>query len=215
MNIPARTEVILEEFKLDTIELLRQFVGVNNTKGLRDAVADLFTSYLYGFEEIQSAIVLCDEGNNPQDLADNGVLLVDSIFVIANQSFLACHSVVPSISGYNPDIEVEFFVRAQPVQERNVYFIDVGDAVFNLDAIQNAINEIDLDEEEEITNQMGLDFICDEDPVEFTATFQYGLDVEKELMEILSMNVGDVYPKDTVDSPYDDMPLALANSLKV
>jgi hypothetical protein len=142
-NITARTEVILDEIRLDIRDLLRSFVGHDNTQGLRDTLAELLTSYLYGFGEVQSVIVLCDENNNIKE----SELHADAMFVIDDTSFRADCSITPTWYGYNPDINVDITVRRQLTNkpERRIFYIDIGNATFNIDTIKDAFQTYEVD----------------------------------------------------------------------
>lgn len=254
MNIPkisARAEVILDEIRLDFRELLRAFIGADNTQHLRDTIAELLTSYLYGFQEIQSAIVLCDEINNNQIQIEDGQLYADAMFVIDDTSFRAACSVIPTINGYNPDINVDISIRRQTVNkapERSVFYIDIGNATFNLEAFQNAFQTLEvktlpedkcIDVEDEMTKILAMDFSKQykEDCQMLSEDLEYLDRVELELEDVhatsdnliqltlsFDYNIAQPMFQDQVDKvfeaaqqtmKYDEMPSALANSLKV
>jgi hypothetical protein len=155
-NITARTEVILDEIRLDVRELLQSVVGYDNTPALRELISTLITGYLLGFEEVQSAIVLCDETNN----YEASELHADAMFVIDNISFRAACSVMPTIHSYNPDISVYVSIRRPLTNEppRRVFYIDIGNATFNPDVFTNAFLKQAVDVEQELEEVVKLDF---------------------------------------------------------
>ena len=128
MNISARIEVIVEEIHFELTDLLQHVVGYYNDEDTRETITALITEYLYGFEETRSAIVICDESNNPSEVVDKGQLNIDALFVLDNFSFTGEFKIAPGINGYNPDISILFFQRKATVDaipERNVFSIDV------------------------------------------------------------------------------------------
>jgi len=129
MNIPARLEEVLADIQADVATTLRRAIGYTNDQDLRDAMADAISGVLYAHEETRSAIVLCDENNNPPEQVAAGKLHVDSVFVLNGISFQGIYEIRPP-EAYEDDaqVKVEFFIRKvrdeQP--KRRVFLIDVG-----------------------------------------------------------------------------------------
>lgn len=216
-DISAHTEIILDEIRLDMCALLRSFVGLYNTQSLRDGIIELTTAYFYNYEEVQSAIVICDENNNSANAINVGELNVDVMFMIAGHSFHMNSSVVPGVNGYNPDINVDISVRNE-TPERKVFFVDIGkvsaeDQISFLSEITNAVYLADI----EISNDLnvlasslipGKELVWSKDVAD---DYKITMTINGDFNLWGNLDFTATLPK----SQYAEMPTALANSLKV